>query len=82
MTSETYLVTVVETTKGRAVERHPIPHKEKAVALARQHYEDLSDRALSDVLKDLKHEQHRRAGTLAVLGGWDPEHAQHRGSTT
>lgn len=32
----------------------------------------ISARALSDLLHDLQHEQHRRAGTLAVLGGWDP----------
>lgn len=30
-----------------------------------------SDRVIADTLADLRHEQHRRAGTLNVLGGWD-----------
>lgn len=78
---ETYLVTVGRDAKHRrTVTRHPIPHKDLAIALARQHYEGLSDRAISDTITNLVHEQHRRKGTLAQLGGWDPDQTQHRGS--
>lgn len=77
--SETYVVVIGSAQGRRTVSRHPIPHTQIALALARQHYEGLSDRAVNDVIKDLTHEQHRRAGTLADLGGWNPEATQHRG---
>lgn len=32
----------------------------------------ISNRVISDLIADLTHEQHRRAGTLHVLGGWTP----------
>lgn len=79
--SETYVVTIGSDGRSRrVVERHPIPHTALALALARQQYEELSARALNDTIKDMKHEQHRRAGTLAALGGWDPESTQRRGA--
>lgn len=78
--TESYVVSIGEDGKGRrTVERYPIPHLQKALALSRELYEELSDRAINDVIKDLTHEQHRRKGTLAQLGGWDPEQTQHRG---
>lgn len=32
--------------------------------------EPVSDRAINDTIKDMRHELNRRAGTLAELGEW------------
>lgn len=40
--------------------------------------ERVSDCALADMVTDITHEQHRRAGTLKQLGGWNPEQTQYR----
>jgi hypothetical protein len=77
--AESYVVVIGLAEGRKTAERHPIPHTQLALALVRQQYERLSDRAINDVIKDLQHEKHRRAGTLAQLGGWDPNKTQFRG---
>ena len=69
-------ITVIGTKDGKKVaKRSPL---QVPLAWAEGRYEDLSDHAISDMVHDLTHEQHRRAGTLAVLGVWDPDKTQIR----
>ncbi len=71
-----YIVVFGQDELGRRVARRlPLP---SSVAHARHQYDELTDRALSDIAKDVRHEQHRRKGTIAELGGWDPESTQRR----
>ncbi len=73
--AEAYVVVIGLHDGRRTAERRPL---NMPLAFCEQRYEDLSDRAISDVIKDLVHEQHRRAGTLTALGGWDPDKTQIR----
>lgn len=74
--AEAYIVVIGTTDGRRDARRLPL---NVPLAWATGNYERLSDRAINDMVKDLQHEQHRRAGTLAQLGGWDPNKTQFRG---
>jgi hypothetical protein len=69
-------ITVLGTHNGKKTARR-LPLN-VPLAWAQGHYEKLSDRAIHDMVTDLQHEQSRRAGTLAKLGGWDPDKRQIR----
>lgn len=59
MAVESYIVVIAERNGKKVGDRHKL---NIPVAAARGHYEDLSDRALDDLVKDLWHEQRRREG--------------------
>jgi hypothetical protein len=73
--AEAYIVVTGTQNGKRTARRYPL---NVPLPWARGQYERLSDRAINDMVKDLQHEQHRRAGTLAALGGWDPDKTQIR----
>jgi hypothetical protein len=73
--AEAYIIVTGVRDGERTTERRPL---NVPLAWAEGRYEDLSDRAIHDMVKDLQHEQHRRAGTLSRLGGWDPDKTQIR----
>lgn len=71
MAVEAFVVVVAERGGQRVGSRHPL---QIPVAAARGRYEDLSDRALNDLLKDLWHEQRSRCGDDLAQPGerYDP----------
>lgn len=76
MTTEAYIVVITENAGRRAVERKAL---QVPVDLATGQYEDLSDLAVREFIKDLSAEQSRRAAVKASrqaiavrTGGWSP----------
>lgn len=66
---EKYLLQIGEDELGRRTATRSQCHLDSTIVLTGK-LDKASDRVLTDMLADLRHEQHRRAGTLAELGGW------------
>lgn len=70
--ADAWVVVVREVDGQRYARRFPLGVDRAFAANGVEGLPQMSDRAISDFLNDLQHEQHRRAGTLAQLGGWTP----------
>ena len=81
MATESFIVVVAERAGQRVGARHPL---NIPVAAARGLYDELSDRSLNDLLKDLFHEQCRRNGASLdqTNNKYDPFASQFTGGDT